>query len=213
MNSHYTIQNELITLDDINYICNRKYNYVYIRHKNFKDDLNNLPQCTLHLELNSENYICNHILPFIKWLSIYNCKQIFSIPSSVLILELTTKFIESNPFILNIIPYGVISIIININSDIDDINLNNLPESIETIHIVNSFDKVINVNINVNKYFPNLKWIKCNKYSVNYNDIKKYLISHYDEQWMNKMTMNENNYSDKDSYYYYEMILDDIMTH
>lgn len=208
--SHYSILNEKITHNDIHHIVNYKYNFVYIKNNNFNDNLDTLPICTLHLEINSEKYNICHIPKFIKWLSIYNCKSINIIPSSILILELTTTIIHNNPFILNIIPYGVKSIIINSNysNNINiNINFDNLPESIETIHFINSNDSKINIIIT--KYFPNLKWLAYNnKFVNNDNDyIKKYLITYYNDQWLTKIC---STYIPYESEHYYNMVIEGI---
>jgi hypothetical protein len=207
--SHYSILNDMITQNDIFYIENYKYNFVYIKNRNFNGRLDMLPICTLHLEINSENYKIYDIPEFVKWLSIYNCKKVNIIPSSVLILEFTTSILKNNPYILNIIPYGVKSIIININNDCNEINLDNLPESIETIHIINSFD--LKFNINITKYFPNLKWLAINKSFINKDNdhIKKYLILHYNDDWVNKICDTYNPYENE---HYYNMVIDGIRT-
>jgi len=206
MNGHYSIINETITPENIDYITNRNNNYnnfVYIRNSNFKDKLDSLPLNTVHLEINSENYIVKFVPSFIKWLSIYNCKGIEIVPPSVLILELTIKFIDSNPFILNIIPFGVKSIIINCNTISNNmINLDVIPESIETIHIINSVSET--TNINITKRLPNLKWIKFNKYLRGNENIKSYLITQYKDEWESKFNGCDFVY---DCEYYYEMIV------
>lgn len=175
----YILKNENITEDDINNIIKNEYTYVYVKNNKFCDDLNKFPICVKHLEI---FYLDNSLIPtHIKWLCIENLNNRFIISSTIKVLEF--RYYDENYIdILNLLPYGIESIIIHMNiNNILTIDLDMLPDSIKSIHFVNHTN--INFKIKLNKIYTNLQWIYYNKYKViNHCDILEYLNKNYESK-------------------------------
>jgi hypothetical protein len=175
----YILKNENITEDDINNIIKNEYTYVYVKNKRFYDDLNKFPICVKHLEI---YYLENSFIPtHIKWLYVENLNNRFIMSSTIKILEF--RYCDENYIdILNLLPYGIESIIIhtNINNSLT-IDLDMLPDSIKSIHFVNHTNT--NFKIKLNKIYSNLQWIYYNKYKVINNcDILEYVNKNYENK-------------------------------
>ena len=181
-NVPYIIKSETITKNDINYIINNQNTYVYIKNNNFNDDFNKLPICVKHLDIynletNKDNIIPTHI----KWLHVGNFIDKIIIFPTIKILEFYFNN-ENDNNILNILPYGIESIIIHINiNNYLIIDLDMLPDSIKSIHFVNISN--VNFKIKLNKIYINLQWIYYNKYKVNnHNEVLEYLSKNYENK-------------------------------
>jgi hypothetical protein len=175
----YTLKNENITEDDINNIIKNKNTYVYVKNNNFCDDFNKLPIYVKHLEIIN---LQNSLIPtHIKWLYVYNFNNRFIIHPTIKILEF--RYCNENDFdILNLIPYGIESIIIHMSTNNrSSIDLDMLPDSIKSIHFVNNNNT--NFKIKLNKIYSKLQWIYYNKYKViNHCDILEYLNKNYENK-------------------------------
>jgi hypothetical protein len=181
-----------ITEDIIEYIkyCAEKDKsaYVYVAGELFDDDFLNLPNCVDRLEINIKsnqyiqfkNNIIKHIPKSVTHLTLYDSMYPIDIPSHIKILELSDRYLDKFPDILNIIPYGIENIYINHSNKHGNLNLNTLPESIEYIHINAAGLNNIEFNIILDKYLPKLKYIKYNHYHItNHEEILEYLKKYY----------------------------------
>ena len=164
------------TISHIDIFNMKKYKRLHIKNKNFNDDLNLIPSNIIHLVLDCEKLKCSYIPNNITHLNIINMNSLVIISSNVTELELGYKYIESFPEILQLLPYNITKISINLpyykNNTIIDLNV--LPESIININIFFWLSESQNI-LYLHKSYPNLKNINLyDSKLTNFDEIELY---------------------------------------
>ena len=163
--------------------------YYYIYRNNINDsDIEHLKNYTkLYICNNKLNHNLINILKNITDLVINDMENIINVSNNIKYIEFGATYINKFPEILQLLPYGIETLVIN-GGNLIEINLNNLPKSIKKINI---YLDNIETKILINVLYPNLKSIniydgnienkdEINKYfnnnniEVNYKLLKKY---------------------------------------
>jgi hypothetical protein len=188
----YTLRNKSNFDDeDILEMSNPKYNYLHIKNYyiDFNDNLDRIPQNIIGLTItNDKRSTPFNIPPHIKHIHLYSNDFFVIIPPTVETVKVVSSYIDKFPFFFNSLPYGIKTIELEIYGTCKkylEYDLNNLPDSIETIFLYCLYDnmnedeyKDIQIYFKLNKIYPNLTYISfdSNIKNTNYKDIKNYSI-------------------------------------